>query len=219
MHNVLILGDQHRPFEHPDYLKFCKDTYKRYNCNKVVNIGDEWDNCALSRFDKDPEGMTAKDEYEAALDASKAWYKAFPTQQVVESNHGLRPFKTAFVAGLPKVYMKSYSEFTKAPKGWTWHTHVVIDGVLYFHGEPFSGESGHIRAMMKHRRSVVIGHIHAFAGVNYSQSAHDQLFAMNVGCGINDKTFPFNYAKNQATRPVLGCGVVLKGKEAIFVPM
>lgn len=216
---VLVISDQHRPFEHPQYLAFCKDIAKKHRCTRVVNIGDEWDHAALSRFDKDPDGMSGKDEYEAAIQASKPWYKTFPKMELCESNHGLRPFKTALKAGLSKVYLKTYREFMEAPVGWTWHSRIIIDGVLYFHGEPFAGERGHINAMIKNRCSVVMGHVHSFAGVNYSKAYKDQLFAMNVGCGINDSTYAFSYNTNTAARPVLGCGVVLEGKEAIFVPM
>lgn len=217
--NVLVVGDQHRPFEHPQYLKFCKDTYKRFGCNKVINIGDEWDNCALSRFSLDPDGKSPRDEYDAAVEASKPWYKAFPNMTVVESNHGLRPYKKAFEAGIPHLFMRSYRDYMKAPKTWKWVPRVELDGVAYFHGEPFGGQNGHINAMVKNRMSVVIGHIHCFGGVSYSKSPANQLFAMNVGCGIDDTTYPFKYAKEQAVRPTLGCGVVLGGKEAIFVPM
>ncbi len=219
MSRVLVVSDQHRPFEHPQYLKFCKDVYAKYKCTRVVNIGDEWDNCALSRFEQDPEGLTALQEYEAAIQASKPWYKAFPKMDIVESNHGLRPFKKASSAGIPKTYLRGYREFMQAPKTWNWYPRIEIDGVTYFHGEPFNGEKAHITAMTKHRCSVVIGHIHAYAGVNYSKAFKDQLFAMNVGCGINDKTYPFRYAKDMAARPILGCGVVIDGREAFFIPM
>ena len=41
---VLVIGDIHLPFERKDYLQFCKDTYKEYQCNRVVFIGDIIDN-------------------------------------------------------------------------------------------------------------------------------------------------------------------------------
>ena len=219
MSNVLVIGDQHRPFEHPLYLKFCQDTYKRFGCNKVVNIGDEWDQCALSRYDSDPDGMSAGEEQLAAVEASKPWYKAFPEMTLVESNHGLRIFKKAFSAGIPRIYMKAYRDFQEAPVGWVWKPNVIIDKVLYFHGEPFAGIHGHVNAAAKHRMSVVIGHIHCHAGVQYSRALRSEIFGMNVGCGIDDTTYPFRYAQENASKPVLGCGVVLGGKEAIFVPM
>ena len=49
---VLVIGDIHLPFERKDYLQFCKDTYKEYQCNRVVFIGDIIDShwCKLSHY-------------------------------------------------------------------------------------------------------------------------------------------------------------------------
>jgi len=219
MSRVLVISDTHIPFSHKDSIEFLKDVKNRFKCNKVVHIGDEWDNAALSRFDKDPDGKSAGDEYKEAVQESKRWYTAFPSVEVVESNHGVRPFKKAFAAGIPRAYMKSYKEFTKAPAGWNWQPKLVIDDVLYFHGEPFAGDKAHLNAAIKSRMSTVIGHVHCYAAVSYTRSNKDQIFGMNVGCLIDEKTYPFKYAENHATRPTLGCGVVLEGQEAFFIPM
>ena len=37
---ILVIGDLHEPFCLDGYLQFCKDTYSKYNCNKVIFIGD-----------------------------------------------------------------------------------------------------------------------------------------------------------------------------------
>jgi hypothetical protein len=149
----------------------------------------------------------------------KPWFKAIPKLKLVESNHTIRPFKKAFSAGIPKAYLKSYSEFLDAPSGWSWEPRLFIDGVMYFHGEPFAGDKAHLNAAMKNRTSVVLGHVHAFAAVSYTRSNKDEIFGMNAGCLLDDKTYPFKYAENHVTRPVLGCGVVLDGREAFFIPM
>lgn len=52
---VLLIGDSHIPYEHRDYLKFCKAVAKKYNCTKFVHVGDEVDNHAISFHDTDPE--------------------------------------------------------------------------------------------------------------------------------------------------------------------
>lgn len=220
---AVCIGDQHRPFEHPHYLEFILDTADRFRDPKkkliYVNEGDEWDQCALGKWDNDPDGMSAGDEFKAALEASRKWYKAIPSMDLLESNHGVRPFKAAFRAGLPKVYMKPYKMFMEAPGGWNWHKRLIVDGVLHFHGEPFSGVNGAINAAIKNRMSTSIGHIHTFGGVQYSRTYKDQIFGLNVGCGIDDKAYAFKYAQDMANRPTLGCGVIIDGREAFFVPM
>ena len=54
---VLVIGDVHAPFERKDYLQFCKDTYKKYNCNTVVFIGDIIDSHYSSYHETDADGM------------------------------------------------------------------------------------------------------------------------------------------------------------------
>jgi calcineurin-like phosphoesterase family protein len=219
MSRVIEIGDIHEPFGHPDYLDFIKDTKRRFRCDTVICAGDEVDNCALSRYEQNPDGMGPGEEHVAAVVAMQKWYKAFPNLLLLESNHGMRPFKKAYSAGLPAAYLKSYSEFMEAPRGWEWHRRIIVDDVLYFHGEPFSGKDAAMNAAVKNRMSSAIGHVHAFGGVQYNHNFKDEIFGLNVGCGIDDKTYPFKYAQDNATRPTLGCGVILDGREAFFVPM
>lgn len=90
---------------------------------------------------------------------------------------------------------------------------------MYIHGEGFSGQNGAITAAKSHRQSVVLGHLHTFGGVTYSASRNDLIFGLNVGCLIDTHAYAFRYGKFLANRPTLGCGVVIDGKQAIFVPM
>ena len=41
---VLVIGDLHEPFCLDGYLEHCQETYAKYNCNRVVFIGDCIDN-------------------------------------------------------------------------------------------------------------------------------------------------------------------------------
>jgi hypothetical protein len=43
---------------------------------------------------------------------------------------------------------------------------------------------------------------------------------MNAGCGINRKSYAFEYGRELTKKPVIGCGVVTdEGKYAQFFPM
>lgn len=84
---VLVVGDLHEPFSHAKYLDFCIDTYNNFNCNKVVLIGDLIDNHATSNWGSDPEGKSAADELELAVEKLKLWYKQFPEATVTLGNH------------------------------------------------------------------------------------------------------------------------------------
>ena len=37
---ILVIGDLHAPFDLDGYFEHCKEVYAKYNCNKVVFIGD-----------------------------------------------------------------------------------------------------------------------------------------------------------------------------------
>jgi hypothetical protein len=214
-----VIGDQHHPFCHKDYLEFVLDTGKRYGVTRWINAGDELDNCALSDYPTDPDGLSPGDELKAALVSIQPWYKAIPVMDIMESNHGLRPFKRAKKSGTPRAIIRDYSEYMKSPPGWKWHPRLIVNEVMYFHGEPHNGQMAAVTAAMKNRMSCVIGHVHSFGGANYSRSFKDEVFGLNVGCGIDDKAYAFSYAKELPQRATLGMGIVIDGKEALFIPM
>jgi len=211
MSRVLVISDLQIPFHHKDSLRFLKAVERRYKTNKVVCIGDEIDFHAISDYTPDPDGMSPGAELEKALKDLKPFYKAFPNVRVCTSNHTARPFRRAYRFGIPKAFLRDYREFLKAPKGWSWEESFVIDGVRYEHGEGFSGQNGALKAMMARGRSTVIGHLHSWAGVQYSASPERLTFAMNVGCLIDRHAYAFAYGKLSANKPILSCGVVIEG--------
>jgi len=64
---ILIIGDLHEPFSLDGYYQHCVDTYQRWNCNHVVFIGDIIDNHYSSYHETDPDGISAGDELELAI--------------------------------------------------------------------------------------------------------------------------------------------------------
>lgn len=220
MRRVLTFSCLHAPFVRKGYLEFLKKEYKKWKCNEVVILGDEMEYHRLSVHPKAPEAMGALEEHNAGIKVLKRFYKAFPKAKCCTSNHTSRPFRVAAQIGLPEVFVKEYRDFLKAPKGWSWKDSWLIDGVTYKHGEGnFGGAHPHRNAAIKHRGSIVIGHWHASGGVIYLASDNDLIFGMCVGCGLEYKGYAFRYAKNMTSKPIVGCGVVIGGKEAYFIPM
>lgn len=219
MSRVLIIGDTHLPFTHKDYLKFCKNVHKKWACDKVVHIGDVFDLHAMSYHETDPDGMSAGDELKAARKMVRPWWKAFPKLTVTVGNHDKIPYRKALTHGISRHMIRDYNEVYNIEADWKWETGIEIDGVWYQHTGGSSGKLAHLTACEKHRTSFVMGHVHSYAGVAFSTSYKDKLFGMNVGCGINSKAYAFHYGKGFASRPVLGCGVVLNGLQPIFIPM
>lgn len=214
----LVLSDMHAPFQHPDTLAFLDAVVEKYQPDAVVGIGDEVDNHAISDYPSDPDGLSARAEYEKALEFMQALYKRFPVMSVCESNHTSRAYRKAFKVGLPKVMIRSYGEVWQAPMGWQWADEWEFDGVLYRHGEGYYGENAHVLAAKKHMQSVVIGHVHAHAGVRIVQAKRN-VWGMNVGCLIDTRAYAMRYAKNMPIPVTLGCGIVHGGRRAEFVPL
>lgn len=213
---VLVIPDMHHPFCHPDTLEFLKAARDAYNCNTVVCLGDEIDACAFSKYPMNPDGMSAGVELAAAIEHLIPFYLEFPQVLVCASNHTVRPWTLAFNAGLPAAFLPTVAKILKAPDGWVWKQNHTIDGVLYTHGD--NGKSGQYAAanyMKQAKQSVVIGHVHAYASVFY-EGRH---FGMNAGCLIDKEAYCFKYAKNALLDINIGCGVVIDGQAAHFIPM
>lgn len=218
MARVGVVGDLHLPFVHPCYLRFVKDTFRKWKVNRVVLIGDIVDAHALGFWDHSPNGMSAEDESAAAARELVAWKKAFPKAAVCIGNHDERNYRTARKAGLPDRFLRSYADVWDTP-GWAWDFSHTIDGALYEHGTGTSGKDAALNRAVQKRTSLAIGHVHSYAGVKYHSNEFDRIFGINVGCGIDCRAYAFDYGKAFPVRPVLGCGIVIDGKEAHFCPM
>jgi hypothetical protein len=213
---VLALPDMHHPFCHPDTLDFLVAVRNAYKPNHYICLGDEVDFHALSRYPKDPDGMGAGGELKAAIEKLIPFYREFPNMRVCNSNHTARGHRQAFGAGIPQAFMAHISQVLNAPDGWSWHQEIEQDGVIYIHGDAGKhGQYAHVNYMKSFKQSVVIGHIHAYAGVNY-EGKH---FGMNAGCLIDSEAYAFAYGKNLPIKVNLGCGIIIDGKEAYFIPM
>ena len=215
---VGIVADLHEPFSHPNYFQFCKDTFRKYRVDKVVIIGDEVDQHALSFFEHNADGMSAGDELDAARQCLQKWYKKWPDADVCLGNHSLRHMRVAAKHGIPVKYMRDFSDVFGVP-GWNYDYNHKHDGVLYTHGTGVSGKNAALNLAIQKRQSVVIGHIHAYAGVAWHCNDDSRIFGMNVGAGIDIGAYAFVYGRDFPVRPVLGCGVVIDGHDAFFVPM
>ena len=218
MAKVLIVPDLHAPFNHVNSLKFIKSVAEEVKPDEIVFIGDLVDNHALSRYPTDPDGLSAKEEWKAALTELKRFYRAFPKAKWVLGNHDRRYYSKAYEAGIPKGMLKDFREVYQIPDGWEFGSEFIIDNVKYIHGEAAGGARGWQNACVALGQSVVFGHYHTIGGVAYRRGVNQQLFSLAVGCLIDEESYAFAYGKMNFTRPVLGCGLVDEGKTAAFVP-
>ena len=205
---ILVIGDVHAPFVLDGYLEFCKDTYARYNCNQVIFIGDIIDNHYSSFHATDPDGMGGSDELDYAIEEVKKWNEAFPVADVLIGNHDRIIMRKAFDSQIPQRWIKSYNDVLGTK--WNWQDRVVYDNVQYVHGEGGTARTKSKNDMM----STVQGHIHTQAYCEWMVGRNFRIFGMQVGCGVDGKSYAAAYAKN-FKKQAIGCGVVFGGHTAI----
>lgn len=224
MSNVLCIGDTHAPcmmLAYPDWLVSIRD---KYNCDRVVMIGDLVDLHCISMHQKFIENITAIEEMEKAQLQVDMLVDRFPKADWLIGNHDALPWRHLEQAGVPQSMMNKPGKIWKTKK---WRVHkryadLLIDNVIYRHGD--KGKGGSRLAATQNAlalyKSCVQGHHHAQMGVEYVTNARGvRLFGAQTGCGV-DMSHPFmSYATKYARSPCLGCCVIVeKGRVAISEP-
>lgn len=217
MSRILVIPDLHTPYHHPGAIDFLSRVRREFKPTEVVCIGDEIDAYHWSTYPKDPDAPGRKEELSQSRHSLRHFYRLFPKVKVCHSNHTYRPYKRAYEAGIGKDFLRSIGEVLGAPKTWVWAYHWRIGKAHYFHGDGFSGQNGATRAMLGYLHSIVMGHLHSWGGVTYKSTQYGRYWALNVGCLIDVNAVVFDYARNLANRPTLGCGIV-DGNTPVFIP-
>lgn len=218
--NTLIIGDTHLPFTHPGYLDFCVDTKKRYGCTSVKHVGDLVDQHAMSYHEHDPDGKSPGDEFAYAKRVVKPWFKAFPRVDMAIGNHDALVARKAYSNGIPAGFLRSFGEAYEAPAGWRFDFEWCFGNWRLIHGTGTSGHDAAFKSAMSGRISTAQGHIHTAAGAKYHANLKEIVWGMQIGCGIERKSYAFAYGRDFKDKPILGCGVVLEnGRIPVFVPM
>ena len=209
---ILVIGDLHCPFDLDGYLELCIETYSKYNCNQVIFIGDIIDNHYSSYHESDPNGMGGGEELDHAIKKVKRWSDAFPMADVIIGNHDRIIMRKAFSSAIPKEWVKSYNEVLGT--NWNWSERVVYDGIQYVHGEGGTARTKAKNDMM----STVQGHIHTQAYTEWMVGRNFRVFGMQVGCGVDSKSYAAAYARNYK-KQAIGLGVVLGNHTPINILM
>ena len=218
---TLIIADTHIPFEHKDYLAFCKRIHKSFKCSRVIHIGDLVDNHAISYHEHCPDGYSPANEMKKAKKHLIPWFEAFPEVYLCRGNHDILVDRKRKTAGLPAEAFKPFREIWNLPEGWKDEFSFTFNNVCYQHSGS-GGKYGHVTTAYNNRMSTVIGHLHSVAGVEYVANEKEVIFGMCVGCGLDRKKYAFDYGRQFLRKPVLGCGLVTHnkyGNVATFISM
>ena len=220
MSRVLIIGDTHCPTMRSDYVSFLEDTYAAWDCDRVVHAGDLVDNCALSFHLKKPSLKDPCREYDMAMEQVEALTDSFPEADLMIGNHDALPYRWANEVGIPMEYLRDPASLWKLPDTWTVHqrfSQVIIDDVIYQHGD--RGRASAILNAKDEFKSVVQGHHHSKAGVEFFANRFKRVFGLQVGCGSCWQHAAMQYGIKYSSKPIYGCGIVLDGQTPIFEPM
>lgn len=220
MARVLIIGDTHCPGMRRGYVDFLKRVADEHNINRVVHIGDLVDWASISFHEKSPSLHSASQEFALARRQVAAISRAFPKADWLIGNHDALTERQAATVGLPAQLLRDYADLWELD--WNVHarfTKLLVDGVVYSHGD--SGRGGQDAAMAQAKdqfRSTVIGYFHSQAGVRWWANPEFRVFGMSVGCGIDASRLQFEYGRRIIAKPILGCGVIINGRRAVFEP-
>ena len=147
--------------------------------------------------------MGGLDELELAIKRISRWYKAFPVATVIIGNHDRIIMRKAQTSAIPSKWIKSYKEVLEVPN-WNFVERYEKDEVQYIHGEGGTARTKCRADMM----NTVQGHLHTQCYTEHYVGKNFRVFATQVGCGINHKSYAMAYAK-YGKRPAVGCAVIL----------
>jgi predicted phosphodiesterase len=223
MARVLVVGDTHCPVMMDGYADFLSEMIDWWDCDRIVHIGDLVDWASISYHPKAPSLKNSEAEFERAFSQVQELYQALGKDvDWLVGNHDALTERQATDLGLPLQVLKEYDELWQV-SGWNViprYGTLTIDGVLYQHGD--RGKQGRMAALNNAKAefcSVVQGHTHSQAGVEYFANHNLRVFGMQVGCGVDYRKAAMSYGKKFNSKPILGCGIVLDGHTAVFEPM
>ena len=217
--SVLVISDQHMPYEHQDMFDFLEAVKKKFKPTLVVNIGDELDKHALSFHDNDADLPSAGEELRLAIEKIKKLEKLFPDMTLVDSNHGSLAVRKFKHHGIPMKYLASQHDIYGVSERWQWVNSLTVtlpngQPCFFCHGMVKSG----IKLASQRGTNVVQGHYHTEFKIDYIGNPQNLLFSLQVGCLIDSKSLAFAYDKLNLNRPIIGVGLVVDSKP-VLVPM
>ncbi len=214
---LLVIGDLHIPYQHPDAIDFIIALNRKYKFDLVTSVGDECDFHAISFHDADKDLLSPGHELEASIKELKKLYDEFPRMIIAESNHGSLLTRKMKHHGLPIRALKSYREILEAPIGWEWRFEIQVQfpmgGKCIIH----HSYGANVLAMSRKRGgSLIQGHHHNSQGIQKWRNADEVFFAAFTGCLIDADSLAMAYGRNNLERPMLGCLAVLDGEPKIL---
>jgi len=209
---ILVLSDLHFPFHHEDTFPFLQAIKKKYKPDRIISIGDEVDNHAMSYHDSDPDLYSPGDELRAARSHLKRLERMFPSLDILESNHGSLFYRKSKTFGIPAAALRTYNELWEVGPNWKWHRELTIKmsngQKCYFH----HGRASDIaKVSREYGMCAVQGHYHEKYKIEYWANTEGLYWGFQVGCLADDNSLALAYNNTNLKRPIVGCGIIIDG--------
>ena len=209
--SVLIIGDLHIPFNHPDTWKWLAAIKKKYLNKKsiIISIGDEVDGHTIS-FHNDEIDLpfSPSSELQESINIihmKGGLHELFPKLTILDSNHGSLVFRRSKVNKIPLHYLKKLKDVYGTRK-WSWHDEVYLKtrkGDIYVcHGR--SSSSGNLVGSLGVIYGTVQGPFHGKHSITWYNGGSKNRFCAYTGCLIDEKNLAFNYGRLSVAKPILG---------------
>ena len=214
---ALVFGCIHFPFQHPNAVAFLKDTFKRYNCTRIISTGDLIDSHAINFHDSDPDGYSDGDEIDTCIRMLKPLVKAFPKMDLIYGNHCRMTERQGQARGLSRRRLRSLNEIYELPETWKWHVNYTIK----VNGHPMSIKHEGTANKLAENSGVshVCSHLHTVGhGGIFHVTEFSRCWGAQTGCLMDGQAYAMAYAKDFKKKPMLG-GVVTDGLTAQYIPM
>ena len=210
--NTLFIPDLHLPFVNSKALEFCINLKNKWNCERIIFLGDILDNHFPSFHNISTKAKGGEEELELARQEIKPWYKAFPNAYVCSGNHDSLNTRVAEANNLPLSWIKSITEVLNVPN-WKVDTKWEFDNFVAIHGT--DGKSIKNK-LFKYggNKSIIQGHFHTATSLEYF---NNEIFGMQLGALINRKSYAFEYANNHASNVIMSAGIIVNGVPIIEI--
>jgi len=216
---VMLFGDIHLPYHHPDAFDFLKAVKKKYKPTRSICMGDLVDNHAISFYTSNPDLASSGDELEMAKYYMVELYDIFPKLDILQGNHDKLPIRQARNIGLSTRYIRDNHEVFDMPKDWKWHLEMNIElpnyGNLWLR---HNLKTSAIEVAKYYNTSFAQGHYHERFECIWEMTKNKSVFGITTGCLVDDQSLAMEYNKVNMRRPQLGC-VIIKDGIPKLIPM
>jgi len=219
--SVLIIGDLHAPYHHPDTLKWLAAIKKKYldKDSVIISIGDEVDHHAISFHDSDSALFNADKELEKACEFLQELESLFPAMHILDSNHGSLVFRRLKKHGVPLTVLKPLHEVYGVSEKWRWHDELILStlrGQTYLcHGRSANAEKL-VGAM---GMSCIQGHYHGNHSLTWYCNGVESKYHGFTGCLVDEKSLAFSYGRLSTKKPILGSILIRKSGTPLLLTM